>query len=297
MNKVYTTIIIALLLGVGGTLSVYGATYLKPSITAKQIRADYVSKAKNRQVDILIVPGHEPAYGGTEYGSIKERDIVLMIADELETLLKKDKNISVFRTRNSNGWTSEFITHFEKEWANITTWVEDHKQKTIELLENGTITEVRGVEHNIAAPNVATRLYGINKWSNDNNIDIAIHLHINDVPRANTGDIGPYVGFAVYIPEKQYSNAKVSREIGSRIASRLKKVMKVSNYGQEEKGLIEDQELIAMGRYNTSEAASVLIEYGYIYESQFATEESQRAFAKKVANQTFLGLRDFLGKK
>ena len=297
MNKAYPIIFIALILGVTSTLSACAATYLKPSLTAKQIRADYLSKAKNRQADILIVPGHEPAYGGTEYGSIKERDIVLMIADELEILLKRDKNITTYRTRDAEGWTPEFDSYFEKEWVNIGTWVEENKQKTRELLEKGTINEVAGIEHNNAAPSVALRLYGMNKWSNENNIDIALHLHINDVPRANPRDIGPYVGFAVYVPEKQYSNAKVSREIGERIKKRLEKVMKVSNWPQEAEGIIESQELIAMGRYNTSNAASVLIEYGYIYESQYADEKSQRTFAKRVAKETFLGLQDFLRKK
>jgi len=153
------------------------------------------------------------------------------------------------------------------------------------------------IQHNSASSEVATHLYGINKWSNENDIDLVLHLHINDMPRKNTSVAGPYVGFAIYVPEKQYSNAKASKEIGESLKNRLEDVMGVSTMPKESAGVIESQQLIAMGSYNTSDAASLLIEYGYIYETQYTIEASQRKFAKLVAEQTYQGLRDFLRKK
>lgn len=287
-------IIVAWVLGASATFSVHGATFLKQGISADDIRSHFRAK----HAKILLVPGHEPAYGGAEYRSdIYEREIVVMIADELETLLADEKGIDVYRTRNNEEWNPTFAHYFEKEWVNINDWISRNKEKTLRLVEKGKIVDVENIQHNSAAPDVATRLYGISKWSNDHDIDIALHIHINDTPRKDTANIGPYVGFTIYVPEKQYSNAKASREIAQYIKKDIEKVMNVSDMPQESEGIIEDQELIALGRYNTADAASVLVEYGYIYESQFATKEEQRAFARRVAKQTYLGLLDFLRKK
>lgn len=295
MRKVYIIIIAAWMFGTVAafTTSVDGATYFKSSITTDEIRGHY----RAGHAKILLVPGHEPFYGGTEYGSIKERDIVVMIADELEELLEADKNLEIYRTRDVQDWDPIFSTYFKEEWENIKSWFGDNKQNTIRMVDNGMLEDVESVQHNNAAPDVALRLYGINKWANENDVDIALHLHINDTSERKDSEFGPYIGFAVYVPEKQNSNAEASRETAQSIKERLEKAMNVSNMPQESGGLIEDQELIALGRYNTSDAASVLIEYGYIYESQFASEESQHAFARRVAKETYLGLRDFLGKK
>lgn len=290
MKKVYVLILIASILAATAPSFVSAAVYGKISMSAKTIRASY----KNDDLKVLIVPGHEPAQGGTLYADVREREVVLMIADELEKLIAKDDGITSYRTRDEDGWTPTFTEYFEEEWGNIINWVADQKYETGILAEKGKLERTGGSSHNDAAPDVALRLYGINKWSNENDIDIALHLHINDVPRPDTAVPGDYVGFAIYVPEKQYSNAKASKELANDMKKRLKKVMKVSNLPQEKKGVIEEQDLIAIGSHNTSDAASILIEYGYIYESQYETEKKQRAFAKKVAKQTYEGLRDFL---
>jgi N-acetylmuramoyl-L-alanine amidase len=293
MRKVYALILIALLLGTVAPFVATGATYGKDSITQKKITDRY----KNSKLNVLVVPGHEPGYGGTMYGHIYERDIVLMIADELQKLLEEDKRITTYRTRDANGWTADFAEYFEKEWNTITEWIDESKYKTGILAEKGKIERVGGSIHNDAAPDVAKRLYGINKWGNENNIDVALHLHINDVPRPDLRGPGPYVGFAIYVPEKQYSNAEASKKLGEKMKNRIEEMMMVSNLHSESGGVVEEQDLIAIGSFNTSNAASILIEYGYIYESQYANEELQREFAKKIAKQTYLGLQDFLRKK
>jgi N-acetylmuramoyl-L-alanine amidase len=296
MKKAYILISIGLLLiciAASLPFMAVAATYGKSSITADEIRDHY----EDGKLKVLIVPGHEPDYGGTQYHDIKERQIVVMIAEELEKLIKEDEDIKIYRTRDNKSWKSTFAKYFAKEWNDIGKFIEDNKYKTGILAEKGKLERIGSSSHNDAAQDVALRLYGVNKWSNENDIDIALHLHINDAPRPNTADIGPYIGFSVYVPEKQYSNAKASKELAEALKVNIKKFMKVSNLPAESKGVVEDQDLIAVGAYNTSDAASVLIEYGYIYESQFSTEKKQRDFAKKAAKQTYLGLRDFLRKK
>jgi peptidoglycan hydrolase-like protein with peptidoglycan-binding domain len=58
--------------------------------------------------------------------------------------------------------------------------------------------------------------------------------------------------------------------------------------------LIEDQELVALGRYNTADTANVLIEYGYIYEPMFADDLVRPFVLEELAYQTYLGVEDFL---
>jgi hypothetical protein len=55
--------------------------------------------------------------------------------------------------------------------------------------------------------------------------------------------------------------------------------------------------LIAVGAYNSIDAASMLIEYGYIYEPQFNNPEIYDMAIKDLAFQTYLGLQDFFDDK
>ena len=71
----------------------------------------------------------------------------------------------------------------------------------------------------------------------------------------------------------------------------------VSNLPVEDQGIVEDQELIAIGSYNTVDAASMLIEYGYIYEPQFRAPAVRAIVLKELAFQTYLGLADFFGER
>src|SRR6185436_8364106 len=135
------------------------------------------------------------------------------------------------------------------------------------LLGNGTVSKVKdGVIHNSAPPNVALRLFGINKWVNENKVDLAIHVHFNDYPRRNRSIAGEYSGFSIYVPEKQYVNSTTTLAIADSVFNRLDKYNPVSDFPKEDDGIVEEQELIAIGANDTLSAPSMLIEYGYIYE-------------------------------
>jgi hypothetical protein len=166
----------------------------------------------------------------------------------------------------------------------------------LRLVRNGSVSKVsNGVEHNSAPQDVALRLYGINKWVNDNKVDIAIHIHFNDYPRRDHSNPGEYSGLSIYVPERQYSNSPTTKAIADSVFKRLSKYNAISNFPSEKVGVIEEQDLIAIGSYNTVDAPSMLIEYGYLYEPQFTDVQVRDLVLKDLAFQTYLGIQDFFG--
>src|SRR3954465_1943136 len=58
------------------------AVFFWPSVTVSDLQTRYHNGQKIR---ILIVPGHEPNFGGAEYRDLKERDMTLALADNVKT--------------------------------------------------------------------------------------------------------------------------------------------------------------------------------------------------------------------
>lgn len=260
--------------------------------TVAEIKSNY--KNPRSDLRILIVPGHEPNYGGAEYSNLKERDINVELGQYLKGFLEENNNYKVFITRDQHGWNNTFSDYFVDNKEDILEWInlskKDHSENlSIDKSNNFTSK----VKHNYAAPEIATRLYAITKWSNENDIDVVIHVHINDNVGHGMHTPGKYSGFSIYVPDEQYGNSKTTKVLAKSIFERLRKYNPVSNLPVESEGIIDDPELIAIGSNNTSDAASLLIEYGYIYESQFSNPEVRRVATKDFAYQTYLGLQDF----
>lgn len=245
------------------------------------------------QVKILLVPGHEPDFGGTEYKDVSERDLVVAIGNYLQGYLAAERKFSVMTTRNKSAWEPVFSSYFNSQWDAIIAWRDFNKVETAKLVAVGNRIRNQVVYHTRAPEDTSIRLYGINKWSDENDIDIVIHLHINDYPRRNASTAGKYSGFAIYIPEKQYNNSPAARAVALAIYNRLSHFYPISDYGPETEGIVEDQDLIAVGVGNSASSASVLIEYGYIYEPQFNSPALQDAVARELAYETYLGIKDF----
>lgn len=281
------------------TTNMSASAFFTQSITTPEIQKKFnIAVATGQRVRILLVPGHEPNFGGTEYKNLKERDMVVDLVQELARYLHADPRYEVVISRGKEAWNPEFQKYFEEQKESIYSFVASQKEEMARLAESGKITLVPDtVSHNDAPNDVAVRLYGINKWVNEYGVDIVIHVHFNDYSRRRLAVPGEYTGFAIYVPEKQYSNAKTSAEVSSYIFKRMAKFFPVSNLPQEDFGIIEDQELIAIGSFNTVDAASMLVEYGYVYEPQFSSPKIAQAIFKEMALQTYLGLQDFLGQK
>lgn len=245
---------------------------------------------------VFIMPGHEPTFGGAEYKGLKERDMNVRVARHLADYLAADSDFDAVMGRDEKGWNLALSTYFNSEWTNIQSWRDDFKQYYRDRMDEGTF---RLIEDHIAHMNVkedvGTRLYGINKWVGEHDMDLAVHIHFNDYGSRRASRPGEYSGFAVYIPEIRYSNSEESRMFGESIASRLEQFVGESDLPKESGGVVEDQELIAVGAYGTASFPSVLIEYGYIYEPQFQNKAMREILYREYAYQTYLGIKDAFG--
>lgn len=260
--------------------------------TAAELRDKY----GDGTIRILIAAGHEPGYGGAVYQGVYEREIVTEIAGELKRLLGGNSKYEVVVTRDNAAWNKSLSKYFTKEKKDTQKFVKAQKKLMARLVKKGEVKE-RGdrdqVDHAVAPDDVALRLYGINRWANENDIDLVVNLHVNDAPDHGAGAPSKYTGFAVYVPDSAYGNSRTSKELGRSIADRLSTLSDVSTLPGESKGVVEDQELIAMGAYGTLNVPSVLIEYGYITEPRFTLSEYRTAVTKDAAYQTYLALQDF----
>lgn len=264
------------------------ATFFVPSITTRQLHTHY----QQEKVRVLIVPGHQPESGGTEYKGVYERDIVVDIANALANRLALNPHYEVTVSRGRAAWNPVFQSYFDTNTTKIERFLESQKTRMAEHVADGKLTaRSEQVYHNTTPRPAATQLYGINKWASEHDIDITLHLHINDYNRRSKA--GEYDGFAVYIPDRQYSNAEASRAVGEAIAHRLSAYHATSTLPLEDAGVVEDQELIAIGAANTADSAALLIEYGYIYEPQFQQASVRPLAIEDYAYQTYLGLQDF----
>ncbi len=272
------------------------ATFFVESLSVAQIQNDYrtASAPIEKKVKILIVPGHQPALGGTEFGSVHEHDIVMEIADALASLLAQNSRYEVMVSRTKTAWSPILQDYFDTNAAVIDTFRQKQQRQMALYIANGSfILEPNQVTHNAASSVAALQLYGINKWTSENNIHITLHLHLNDHAGHRSDVVGKYTGFAVYVPDRQYSNANVSRAIGEAIAWRINAYHATSTLPQEDIGVVEGRGLIATGANNTVDNASLLIEYGYIYEPQFQNASVRSLAVADYANATYLGLQDF----
>ncbi|MEI6396581.1 MAG: N-acetylmuramoyl-L-alanine amidase [Candidatus Taylorbacteria bacterium] len=262
------------------TLAMSGRSALVPELQPK--------------VRILLVPGHEPGIGGTEFGALKERNMNVELTNDLAKILETDSHFQVFTTRDDDSWNQTLSAYFKDNWAAIKTWQKDSHNEMKHLISIGSSTlPVSKVIHNKVPTNIALRLYGITKWANENAIDVVIHIHFNDIPNHKANVPGKNKGFAIYVPVGQYANSTTTKAVANAVSNRLEKDFSISNLPGESSGIVDEPDLIAIGANNTADAASMLIEYGYIYEPQFQTTTKREEAFRTMANDTYLGLLDF----
>jgi len=268
--------------------------------TLADIRGDYnAPPSSDQKARILIVPGHEPDYGGAEYidpayGHVYERNFTVELGQDLQADLGNDPHFQTFISRDAQAWSPFLADYFKNDWNDIVAWVRASKQQFSEMVAAGSTTmPVATVDHATAPDDVALRIYGMTKWSNENNVDLEIHIHFNDYPGHGESTPGKYSGFAVYVPVAQYQNSTTTHAIADAVFKRLAKYNPVSDLPAESVGVVDDPELIALGANDTADAASMLIEYSYIYEPQLDNPATRDQFIKDLAYQTYLGLEDF----
>jgi len=260
------------------------------------------ARAAALPIRILLVPGHDNEVWGAQYGNMKEADMNLALATRIYNILKKDKRFEVYITRDGStsiGYSKEFDDYFTFHHDEIAAFEKNNKASTEAEIADGAFVQKENVPHHTVSSDVALRLYGINKWADENKIDAVIHIHFNDYPRAKSWTIGKYKGFTVYFPDGQFPNSKGSSQLAADIFTELHKKYITSTYPPELGGLIPDQQLIAMGANGTLDATvrSVLIEYGYIYEKKFRSRSTRLQAYNNMAQLTATGIKKYFSTK
>lgn len=275
-------------------LLIFFASFLQAGMAFASV-AKKIKTAPTKPIKILVVPGHDNEVWGAQYGNIKEADMNLVLATQLYDILKKDKRFEVYITRNSEGYTKEFADYFPAQKDAILAFEQKAKKLTQGKISDGSFVVKPNAPHQTVSEDIALRLYGFNKWADENNIDAMIHVHFNDYPRPNNWKIGKYKGFTVYMPDGQLANWKESGQLAADIYSQLRKKYATSTFEKEIGGLIPDQKLIAIGANGTLDAhtRSVLIEYGYIYEKRFRNSKTRHQAYKDMSSLTATGIKNY----
>ena len=282
-----------------GTMLETPAYYLASLIFEKTTSPEeLIKKYENGNIKILIVPGHDKENYGAQYRGVTESSLNAELGVQLFEYFRKDPKFTVFLTNKSTGEYNGWILDYVKSQD---TAINAFKEKTKAIFKNavkiGAIKQETKILHNPATDNASKILYGVNKWANDNDIDMVLHLHFNDYPGRKYDMPGKYKGFAIYIPDDQLPNHQASLEIARSIRKEIKKIQTESNFSKEKDIIIEDQQLIAVGANASRDGVSILIEYGYIYEPEFYDKEIRPYALRDAAIATYRGLKNFFDKK
>jgi len=286
------------------------AVWFVPGITTDELRVAYAEASEESEirkpqkkeapfasvdkVHILIMPGHEPGKAGTEFNGVFERDLVVDIADALADILAANPRYEVMVARTKTAWHPTLAEFFTTRRNDILSFREEHKAEMETRIHDGTVQKNEEQLFRTDAPlDILVPIYGVNLFAREHGTHITLHLHLNDYGGRTGLQEGEHTGFSIYVPEKQYATAEASRNLAEHIATRLSAYHATSTLPSEASGIAEDQELGALGAYNTIDHASVLIEYGYIYEPQFMNPKVRSIAIADYAYQTYLGLQDF----
>lgn len=245
---------------------------------------------------ILLVPGHDTNTGGSNFNNTYERNLVVDLADNISTLLSQNSKYKIIIARDKQSWNSVLADYFVNNKQAILDFKNKHQieAKLLETLNNEKIAPHVGIHTNVDEK-TSIELYGINKWANENNIDLVIHLHFNSSAIKNK--TGLYHGFNIFIPEKKYPNADTSRIIAQKIYDELKKKFTPQSNMSIYNSLYADNSLIALGASNTLDKPAILIEYAYIYEKMLQNTTTQKQALEQMAEQTVSGIQDYLNSK
>jgi len=250
----------------------------------------------SRPIQLLVVPGHDndPASGGTQFAGVTEAELNLELGWQVYQLFQKDSHFNVGLTRSSNGYNDFIASYIQNNRAAIIQFRDASRATNAQLIQSGQILSIFSPA-NAVTDETSIKLYGINKWANENGTDLMLNIHFNDYPERSLGWRGQYSGFVVFIPERQLPNAAVSAPIGTALLNQLKTMFPISDRMRELSGLVEDQQLIALGANRTlnSTVASVVIEYGYIYENAWLNPATRPLALKELAYQTYVGIKKY----
>ncbi len=245
---------------------------------------------------ILIVPGHDTNTGGASYKNLYERDLVVDVANDISVIMSKDPDYKIIIARDKQVWTPVLANYFLNDKQAILDFKNQHQIADKIRIASGQEKVIPDAAiHSTADTKTAIELYGINKWADENDVDLVIHLHFNSSQRKNPNLPGSYHGFDMFIPDAQRANYAASRVIAEDIYTQLQKKFEPETLGSTFNSLYEDQSLIALGASNTLTKPAVLIEYAYIYEKMLQASTSRAQALEQMAKQTVVGIMNYAG--
>ncbi len=263
----------------------------------QNLKSSKRGRNENKIVNILIVPGHDDESYGTQFNGLKEVELNRILAQKLFDYLAKENGINPVLASTKEGYNPIFEDYFLNEKEKIQYFIYDAKESFSKKLTHEDAEHLVGNFHNTATEDVVQRLYGINRWVNDKDFDMVIHIHFNDYPGRKRDKNGKHEGFSIYTPGTLFVNHEVSKLLANSIFEELKKIQRVSSLESEGAGIIEDHELIALGANESLEAASVLVEYGYIYESKFTNVDLRETTLDYFAYATYAGIKKMINEQ
>ena len=197
---------------------------------------------------------------------------------------------TITRDCTTGNYTPEFAAYFKEKQVDIQKFIADKKHTMTQQIADGLIQENEPIDHQVTSNRMRTVLYGINLWANEQDVDLTLHVHFNNYPRTNEWQGGAYQGYAIYTPELQYVNSLASMQVAQNLHAKLSTVFQKSTSPLERDTIIPSQELIAVGAFHTRNTASILVEYGYIYEPFINTEQTrsnQASLTYQALTQSF----------
>lgn len=265
--------------------------FLPVRVTETDIKDEY----NDGTLKVLIVPGHNNLSPGAVYKNTRESDLTVELSHKLQRYFS-DQGVTALVVRDEMGEYSKWFTNFMETGATyINNFRDEARANFGKALESGEVTDYQGgVGHNRASSNGSFELYSINAFANLNRYNVVLHVHFNDHGQRRKNSYGKYTGFTVYVPESQLPNSVISTKLGEKIKEKLNQFVPISSLPQESAGIVESQDLIALGSNGSRDGASVLIEYGYIYETQFQENDLRDIYLEELAFQTYNGVMDFL---
>lgn len=248
-----------------------------------------VSRKQVEKPKVILVPGHNLEHPGAKTGDYTELELNVALAHALKDMVVHQGYFDVLVTHNQDGSIAPWLeSYLDQNKEDIADFISESKGRFGELIEREVITHHQGIDHNYAPDDLVEVLYGINMLANEQEADLVLHIHFNDVPKGSPH----YQGYSIYVPERQFPNFRESKSIAESISRHLSQVVNQSSHPLESATVIEDQQLIAVGAYGTREGASILVEYAYIYEPMLKSDENRAYVIKELALQTYLGLFD-----
>jgi len=239
-----------------------------------------------KKIKVLIVPGHEPGFGGAWYRGLKEEDLTLSLAKKIQGILINNPQLDVVMLRDDNGWNYDISNYITTNKIQIEDWVNKHKNIT----QNTHIYNKQKLLH------IPLTLYGTNKWADENNIDIILNIHFNSNPKI-IGQARYYKGFTIYTTGNKSSNSTSSKIFAADMMYELLKIENKSNAPKEDTGVVVDQDLIAVGSNNTLSVPSIIVEYAYIYENFMQATSTRNSFFEKAALSTATAIENYIANK